>query len=574
MAKRNEKKRKTCEVEKLFRDLRPVLLEELDSIIGDLSAAEREDGPSSKPNRYSSSDSTRNTTGRRWNRSDLQFLELVACLGELWDLVEPIEALLASQCGPRKAGRKREYQVVEVFIFSVAIWICGSHTHADDNLADKKNWQRLRSAVEDAWPDHPERRLSPEPMSRSKHYRFRKNFKGDVNHELLVTLRRLITDMAVDGALFIGLFDPDTDDSLAKPDPTRVVTGDGTHLRGPYNEGPRGVNPRTGKVKRFDHDAQPYHGSDADLSSLPCHEAVIVSGRNSHPNERIVLSSVVMPPKSFSGTKTTGATTPPKKSSEGKTSDATMAVEMVLDLIETYPAMEKGVRSFAYDMKADSEDKDTLLDAGLTYFVKSRLTGTSKRSSCVLGPGRFVHKDGTTSKHIVTAIAGTPCLTFLADNKQVIQPLRRATLEKKERKGGWVIYGIWQVPDSEVVPKHLVGAKVRIPHNSKPGERASVPHTRRTRALSPIPESDPHFDAVYGIREDSESINSDVKRRLPNGRCRTPGAENLTFDLLGYQLLTLVKALDSYRCRTGTDATLWFGHHPPSVRAGPLRLVA
>ena len=176
----------------------------------------------------------------------------------------------------------------------------------------------------------------------------------------------------------------------------------------------------------------------------------------------------------------------------------------------------------------------------------------------------------------MTAIADTPCLVLLVGNKQVVQPLRRVTLERKRRRRerAWTIYGIFEVPDTEVVPRELVGASVRIPHNSPQKERESVPHTRRTRALSPIPESDPWFDEIYGIREDSESINSDIKNRLPHSRCRTPGAENLTFELLAYQLMVLIKALNSYCRRTGADSTRWFGKQPPTARAGPLRLAA
>ena len=560
MASRKQRKRRAAS-EHLFRDLRPVLLEELDTIIGDLSTAEREDGPSSKPNRCSSSDSTRNVTGPRWNRSDLQALELVACLGPLWELSKRIDAWIegSHEMAGRKGGRNREYKAMEVFIFIFAIWIFRTHNAANNNLADEKNWHRLCRAVEQAWPNHPERRLSDRPMSRSKLYRFRKDFKGRVDHPLLVELRRLITDLSVDSAHFIGLFDPNLDDSLAKPDPTRMLTGDGTHLRGPYNAGP-GINPRTGKPRRHDIHAQPYHGEDSDLSGLPTHEAVIVSARNSHPNEGIVLATAVMPPKKPSGNIT----------------DATMAVNMTLDLIDTYPRLESGVRGLAYDMRASSEDKDRLLDSGLTYAVKSRLTGPYKYPSCVIGPRWFTHKDGTKSNHVVTAIADTPCLTLLADNKRAIQPLRRCTLEKKERtrERDFTIYGIWEVPDTEIVPKHLVGAIVRIPHNSTPGERESVPHTRRTRALSPIPQSDPHFDKIYSIRPDSESINSDIKRRLVNRRCRTPGAENLAFELMGYQLMTVVKALDSYCRRTGSDTTALFGLFQPPVRAGPQRKAA
>jgi len=547
---------------KLFTDLKPVLRTDIDTIIGDLSAAARKDGPSSKPNSSASSNSPRNVKGRRWDRSVLEFLELVASFGPLWELSEQVEALIDASPGPRKPGREREYRVIEVFIFAVAVWVYRSHTAAHDNFSDPKNWERLRSAVRERWGAlHPDRELSPHPMTRHKHYRFRKRFKGYVDDHLLVVMKRLITDMSVEGALFIGLFNPEAGDSLAHPDSTRMLTGDGTWLRAPYNVDAPMIDPRTGQVRRRDATAVLYHGNDAGLQFKPCHQAVIVSGRNLHPNERVVLFAGVMPPEGVLGTR----------------SDATMAVQATLQLLDEHEALRAGVRGMAYDMQMDSEDKDDLLDSGLTYTVKSRITSRRKAASRVLGPLRFVHKDGTKSKHVVTAIADTPCLSRLVGNKQVVQPLRRVTLERKRRKRerAWTIYGIFEVPDTEVVPRELVGACVRIPHNSTKTERETVPyHTRRTRALSPIPESDPWFDEIYGIREDSESINSDIKSRLPHGRCRTPGAENLTFELLAYQLMVLIKALNSYCRRTGADSTRWFGQQPPAARAGPLPLAA
>ncbi len=161
---------------------------------------------------------------------------------------------------------------------------------------------------------------------------------------------------------------------------------------------------------------------------------------------------------------------------------------------------------------------------------------------------------------------------FITDGngKIAIQPLRRVTLERKPRKNRWVIYGIWAIPDQPLVPPHLVGATTRILHNSTPEERHRNPHRRRTRALSPLPASDPHFRAVHGIRQDPESINSNIKDLLRNRRCRTPGAGNLTFEMLTYQLYVLIKALAAYCKRTGANTTQWFGQFRMPVRAGPL----
>ncbi len=151
----------------------------------------------------------------------------------------------------------------------------------------------------------------------------------------------------------------------------------------------------------------------------------------------------------------------------------------------------------------------------------------------------------------------------------MIQPLERATLHTKTNKAGTsIIYGTWRIPANSLVPRSLAGAETRIRHNSTPEERQARPHRRRTRALSALPQSDPHFAKVYGARQDSESIFSDFKSRLRHSRARSPGADNLRLELAAYQLHVAVRALIAYSQRTGDALQDWFGNHYPA-RAGP-----
>jgi hypothetical protein len=47
--------------------------------------------------------------------------------------------------------------------------------------------------------------------------------------------------------------------------------------------------------------------------------------------------------------------------------------------------------------------------------------------------------------------------------------------------------------------------RTMIRHSSDAGERQL--NTRRTRSLRPIPENDPAFKKLYGLRENTESMH-------------------------------------------------------------------
>lgn len=129
--------------------------------------------------------------------------------------------------------------------------------------------------------------------------------------------------------------------------------------------------------------------------------------------------------------------------------------------------------------------------------------------------------------------------------------------------------GDYSVPDLPLSPRALVGAETTIRHNSTTHERDASPHRRRTRALRPISEADPDFDMLYGLREDSESNNSQYKATLDHGRARTVGADSLRLDLLAHQVRTNVTALVAHHRRTAASLKGHFGSRPPPYRGDP-----
>ena len=71
------------------------------------------------------------------------------------------------------------------------------------------------------------------------------------------------------------------------------------------------------------------------------------------------------------------------------------------------------------------------------------------------------------------------------------------------------------------------------PHR-QPNERG---HGRPDQ-LRLLPESDPHFQTLYGLRNDSESINSAYKRTLVADRASARGWRRQVLDLLSWGILT------------------------------------
>ena len=112
---------------------------------------------------------------------------------------------------------------------------------------------------------------------------------------------------------------------------------------------------------------------------------------------------------------------------------------------------------------------------------------------------------------------------------------------------------------------HLQGLSTWIRHSSTDDERAN--NKRRTRALRTIPPTDPDWRALFGGREDTESMHNDYKSRLVNRRAGSVGLARREMDIRRYQMFQMVVALMAWKIRTGGDVSEFLGQWEPPERA-------
>jgi len=352
--------------------------------------------------------------------------------------------------------------------------------------------------------------------------------------------------------------------SLTNPDPGSFLTGDGCWVAALTSLTLHdATDPVTGEILgRYDRDALPYHTNDGIEAKAPGYLLVMLLARNPYRKERVVLSNRLKSAYNI----------------DVNRNDATIAVDMVMYLLEKFPQMRSGLVGLVYDMALSVADFDRLLDAGLIPVSKVPRTGTrnAKKGNVAaknLGNHTFKMKDGTTQELIVTAVNGTPCITCLdGDGVDYYVPLKLKQVKKTGRTGRPLISTWWAITDDTLVAPELHGAQTRIRHSRTKHERdAGKSHSR---ALRIFPESDGRFEEIFGRREDSESANSDYKNRLWNRRCRTMGHQSVEFNNISYQIHTLITALVAYHNRTGTDMSKWFGKYQLPCKEPPLALAA
>jgi hypothetical protein len=89
----------------------------------------------------------------------------------------------------------------------------------------------------------------------------------------------------------------------------------------------------------------------------------------------------------------------------------------------------------------------------------------------------------------------------------------------------------------------------------------------RTRALRPIPSTDPDFAALYGVRNDTESKHQVMKSVLLNKRLHVVGINRVRLHMHAWQLAVTLGAALAWHERTGGDISHLFAHPPPIADA-------
>ena len=512
------------------------------------------------------------------------------------------EKVISLRSKRRRVGRKRQYSVLDVFLFEIAVWLYGDIISAEDNLRDPKNWERLSRALEAAHPERSEWRLSPTPINRHKHYRFRKKY---LSGRILRVLRKIVRDAAVRAAKDIGMLDPEGRNSVTRP--KLLMVADATFLPALFKT-PHWAAHDGDNDKRSDPDAITYRRNDRETAGSAGYMPVFLSARLPYGNERIIfdigfadsLHSETDPDPDFN-----------------PNNDASVATKMFLDLTGHYRQKLANFHGLAYDMALRSIDADRLLDTGKLPITKIPYTAEGRPAEKNLGTHNFRAPGGNKAKFKVVAINGTPGIVHPDGNGELwFFPLKRVQNKKvrRNKKDKFAIQGTWAINDynqlikdkakadkakadkakadkakadkakadkaksdkaetptipgngrsSAVAPtlKNLKGATTTITHNSSTKERNTTPHTRRTLAPPAHPQSPTHgSQRSTGCAKTQSPSSAASKPTSATGAAEPKENTASHLSLLAYQLKTIITALVAHQKRTEADLSKWFGKH-------------
>jgi hypothetical protein len=363
----------------------------------------------------------------------------------------------------------------------------------------------------------------------------------------LAQMGEILHRLAVADAQSIGLLIARGAGSRAHPDRTRVIYGDGTVIKPIYKPptaifvpaGPEDLDadeqgmvlrypdPSTGELmrkpnKRYDPDGITHHGHTG-----PVHGTNMVSfyARGRSANQRIILGLDTVPaPGQEAATAVELAKRIAKVSGDGAMAivydGALRGVHIEELMSRTGMMVMNKVHASAYGV-VDAKGKK----------VRTQLIDVYSHETKV-GPCR----------HQVAVIDGAITELVTTDSGQVVplHRLQRVQVKRSERSSGLFHFNIsYRVPCSA---DPSGGFLIWIsPHATKEGDNS------RPDKMRFIPEGDPDFNYLYGIRSDSESANSLLKRNFIAERSPSLGRRRLMVDATCFSLLHNALTLHRHR---------------------------
>ena len=338
--------------------------------------------------------------------------------------------------------------------------------------------------------------------------------------DILAALQQLFTTLAVEQAQQMGLLNPQGGGSLCHPDPTRTVYGDGTVVRPLYRPptATRTKNPTTGKTtityladdgtetdkptRRFDPDAAEHHGHTGSVHGQN-YVGTYVRGPGHH--QRVVLSVDRVP----------------RPGLEADTA--------VTALTRVRNAAGSGMHAVVYDGALRGTHLDHLMRThGLVVINKTH--GSRKATRWfTLGTWEHTTPHGPCT-HTLAAVDGAVTETGLDDvgDPVALHRLTRRQVKRPRRASGRYHFSVgYEIP----CPTGAFLAWV-TPH-AETGDR----HHRQADAVRIIAAGEDDFTRLYGLRNDSESLNSEYKRTLLVDRAMSLGGARQLLDFLSFALL-------------------------------------
>ena len=384
-------------------------------------------------------------------------------------------------------------------------------------------WPKIVSEARRRYPDRPDLWPSPRPPRRH-HWQYAKvRLREDE------TLQRTIADFergSAPQAIEMGIADPNSG-SLTHPDPLQCLTGDGKVIT-PLYRAKRNtpiVDKETGEIVGYKN-ADPTALLHTEGGGHPAYgnKVVMVSGRTPDWHSRMIL-----------GLGSCGTTN----------GEAQVAVE----IMERIRPHFSGPLVLVYDGAPRGVHVRRLLQAGILTISPPTAERAETPDSPRVEKSAFIETRTINGREIALYGFGGQIgiADFDGDGNEVFVPLERLQIKQGSNPDGtyrW--HGRYRLPDSHG------GRDLWIRADTTDADLAKKPKpVNRSENFRLFPPGDPDYDALYGLRPDSEANNRQLEDTLWINRAHSNGDQAQLLDLLGYALLYNSIAIGLHRLRAG-----------------------
>jgi len=396
--------------------------------------------------------------------------------------------------------RRRRHPVALHLAYGALARLYGSSNRLDTELAHRSNWDHIVTLYNSGAALHPNGvplDAIGVPLTVDTYRHFRDTLTGDPTFDQFLDT---FTHHSVAIAHAVGLLHIDGPGSRTRPAPVRTIYGDGTIVRPLYRPENKG---------RRDNDAEQHTRHDGHIWG---NDLVTIATRGPEPHRRVILAV-------------------------GRVHNVGREAETAIALIRrVHRQAGDGIQAVVYDGAFRGTHHEVLMtDLGVVVVNKVHpATNDGETKTFRQIPlGQWTHTvRKRTCTHTLVTCGGNVHDSTLDDTGQLVlsEPLPRRQIRRypRGRDSGW---------------RFSLGVDVPCPKQSftawiSPHPQHGDTNHRRPDQLRLIPDSDPWFQTLYGLRNDSEAINAAYKRTLVADRAAALGWRRQLLDLASWAILT------------------------------------
>lgn len=394
--------------------------------------------------------------------------------------------------------RRRKHPLALHLAFGAMARLFGSANRLDAELAEPTTWEAILLRYNEGAERHRFGVRADDharPLLADTYRHVRDHLTSPATLEDLL---ESFTTHSVALAQSIGLIVENGKGSRTRPHPSRTIYGDGTIVRPLYSESSTG---------RRDPDAEEHVRHDGAVYG---NDLVMVSTRGDTPHQRMILAVGRVHERGH---------------------EADVAIDIVRDVVAVAGS---GVQAVVYDGAFRGVHHETLMsELGLVVVNKVHAAAANDAGrlhrALPLGEWHHVVRRATCTHTLVAHNGSVHDVTFDDAGALVLSPpLRRHQVRRYERADGRFRFSL--------------GVRVPCPREGFVAWISPHPQGRergfgRPDQLRLVPESDELFPLLYGLRNDSESINSRYKGTLVARRAAASGWRRQVLDLVSWALL-------------------------------------